>query len=390
MMENNKKNNSIRRKNIAIAVIVAVMILLTVIVGIIMYLYDIYRDMYVHVDIVDRSDSYVMPEYPVLDSSGPATGDPDNTDIDNTGTLGTEDPSVTTDNVTTDPPVTVPPIIYNPNNSFGNSPNAIPVYGNTPIYRVEQKDPNIVNILLVGTDSRDVTVERGRSDTMIVVSYNKKTGDMKMVSFLRDSLVPIEGWNWHKLNSTYSFDGIGLTVNTINQLFNLDIQRFIIIDMNGTASFMNHIGGIEVALTEAECNYYNNLYGTNFKAGICKLDGDMALKHMRNRKLDSDFGRTRRQRDVITAVVKEVLNTKSFTEISEIMNYVTTITRTNMEALEMTDLLTKVVSQKDILNISTQNVPYNDAVENAWYQGMQVLSFDIKDAAKRVNSFLYK
>ena len=86
---------------------------------------------------------------------------------------------------------------FDRNASFGRNENVKSVYGKTPIYKVEKKDPNIENILVMGTDSRDVTRERGRSDALIVLSYNKKTGDVKMISILRDSLVPIEGRGWN-------------------------------------------------------------------------------------------------------------------------------------------------------------------------------------------------
>jgi anionic cell wall polymer biosynthesis LytR-Cps2A-Psr (LCP) family protein len=75
----------------------------------------------------------------------------------------------------------------------------------------------------MGTDSRDVTLDRGRSDAMIVVSYNSKTGSVKLTSLLRDSLVPIEGVGWNRINTAYFFGGVGLAVNTVNQLYNLDI-----------------------------------------------------------------------------------------------------------------------------------------------------------------------
>lgn len=91
----------------------------------------------------------------------------------------------------------------------------------------------MLNILVLGTDSRNVTLDRGRSDTMIVVSYNKKEGTIKMVSLLRDALIPIEGYGWNRINTAYFFGGVGLAVNTVNQLFGLDIQSFVVVDING-------------------------------------------------------------------------------------------------------------------------------------------------------------
>ena len=137
-----------------------------------------------------------------------------------------------------------------------------------PIYKVEKKDPNIENILVIGTDSRDVVRERGRSDAMIVLSYNKKTGEIKMVSILRDSLVPIEGRGWNRINAAYSFDGVGLAVNTVNQLFDLDIQRFVVVDFNGVTDFIDKAGGVTINLTQKEVDYLTNYSGGKVKYNI--------------------------------------------------------------------------------------------------------------------------
>ncbi|MCR5681601.1 MAG: LCP family protein [Clostridiales bacterium] len=279
------------------------------------------------------------------------------------------------------------PIQYDTKASFANS-NAVSVYGYTPIYKVAQKDPDVENILVLGTDSRDVTMYRGNSDTMIVFSYNKKKGTVKMVTFMRDALVPIAGHDWNRLNSAYPYDGIGLTVNTINQLFGLDIQEFVIIDFNGTKDFISHIGGIDVNLTAEEAAYYGELTGREFTVGVNHLGAADALMHMRNRKIGYDFARTSRQRDVLTAVIRQIMS-KPITEIYEILNYSFSLVKTNISLTSLTSLALSVSTQGSNLAISTQQVPYSDAYKNAWYNGLEILSFDIASTATRINQFLY-
>jgi len=283
--------------------------------------------------------------------------------------------------------VNTPTVVYDTKASFSNS-NAVSVYGYTPIYKVAQKDPDVENILVLGTDSRDVTMYRGNSDTMIVFSYNKKKGTVKMVTFMRDALVPIAGHDWNRLNSAYPYDGIGLTVNTINQLFGLDVQEFVIIDFNGTKDFIDHIGGVDINLTAEEAAYYAERTGREFTVGANHLGASDALMHMRNRKIGYDFGRTSRQRDVLTAVLRQIMS-KPITDIYEILNYSFSLVKTNIPLTSLTSLALSVSTQGSNLAISTQQVPYSDAYKNAWYNGLEILSFDIGSTATRVNQFLY-
>ena len=278
----------------------------------------------------------------------------------------------------------------NPDASFANSPNAVSVYGKVPIYKVDQKDEDIFNILVMGTDSRDITADRGRSDAMIIVSYNKKDGSIKLTSLLRDSLVPIAGHDWNRINTAYFFGGVGLAINTVNDLYNLDIQNFVVFDLNGVEDFIDYIGGVDVTLTQEEVDLYK-LYGwgKDLTAGENHLSGKYALNHMRNRTIGSDFARTQRQRDTIVAVMTKILTQKSLTEIYDIVDYAFGLVKTNMSAKTLASHAASLLGNVSKLSIESQNVPYADSYKNAWYNGMAILSFNISDAAKRINSFIY-
>ncbi len=282
---------------------------------------------------------------------------------------------------------------FDRNASFGRNENVISVYGKTPIYKVEKKNPDIENILVMGTDSRDVTRERGRSDAMIILSYNKKTGEVKMISLLRDSLVPIEGHKWNRINAAYSFDGVGLAVNTVNQLFNLDIQRFVVVDFNGVTDFIDRAGGVTISLTQAEVDYLTNYSGgkVKFNVGPNDFNGDRALAYMRIRKIDSDFGRTARQRNVIETLAKKILNEKSLSEIYDLTNFAFGLVKTNISITELTSAVGDIASGalRNGLNMQSQHVPYSGAYTYKRYNGMAIISFDIDDAARRMHEFIY-
>ena len=108
------------------------------------------------------------------------------------------------------------------------------------IGKEEQKDDQVYNVLLVGTDSRDPDADMGRSDSMMLISFNQGKGKATIVSFLRDCLVDIDGHGKSRLGHTYAYGGVGLTINTLNEVFDLDIQKYITINFD---SLVNVIDG---------------------------------------------------------------------------------------------------------------------------------------------------
>ena len=290
-------------------------------------------------------------------------------------------------------------------NSFHNSTDEVDVFGNVPIYRETQRDPNIRNILVLGTDSRDVSKERGNSDVMIVLSINKKTKEVRMISVLRDVLVPIEGHDWNRINAAYRLEGAGLAVNTVNEAFGLDIQEFIVVDFNGVIELIDHIGGIDITLTAAEAQYYSNkhsvLFGNNLSAGSIHMNGDQALAHLRNRTLGTDFERTRRQRDVMIAMLNQVLG-QNLTQMDSTLDFVLDIIRTNIKATDFLSVGLSIVTNfssgvksMSVPNRSQQGKEYRFAS----YKGMSILKLldpndptkqmDLTYTERKVREFLY-
>ena len=268
-MEKNKKKS--KKKTVIILCLLIPFVLVTgTLAGIFLPLIISYnKNAYHEVDIVERSEEYVMPE---TDSQPSHLADVTLHDDE----LG-RDLSATLPNKVNQGGGNAVKDNLDRNASFGRNENVISVYGKTPIYKVPKKDPDIENILILGTDSRDVTRERGRSDSIIIMSYNRRTGSIKMTSILRDSLVPIEGHGWNRINAAYSFDGVGLAINTINEIFDLDIQRFVVVDFNGVTDFIDKIGGLTINLTKKEAEYLLNKSGGKgyqFHEGANFMNGD--------------------------------------------------------------------------------------------------------------------
>ena len=253
-----------------------------------------------------------------------------------------------------------------------------------PIYKKTQKDKNVLNILLLGSDTR-VPGQRSRTDTMMVASYNKNTNSLSIVSLMRDSLVPVDGYGWTKLCNAYRYGGAGLIINTINDCFDLDVQAYVLIDFFSFQEVIDKIGGIDLYITASEAAYYG---WNNGKAGTLHLDGEMALEHARNRHLGTDFGRTERQRNIIEAVYEKVSKLSLAKQLS-LVEYMLTKVTTNLSKSTIISLATEVI-MSGIPEISMGNMPFDGTWENGWYGSSQVLKIDFEKNRECIYKFIYE
>jgi len=119
----------------------------------------------------------------------------------------------------------------------------------------EVKSDNVVNIALFGVDTRAKNTFKGRSDSIIILSVNTTDKKVRLISVLRDSLVPIEknGKNtFNKINSAYATGGPELAIKTLNTIFDLDISEYATVNFSGMVEIIDAVGGIEIEVTSKE------------------------------------------------------------------------------------------------------------------------------------------
>lgn len=261
---------------------------------------------------------------------------------------------------------------------------------NIPIIKKAPIDSDIVNVLILGVDSADAVKSGGRTDTMIVASLNKKTGEINLVSMLRDSFVPIEGYNWNRLNTGYFFGGVGLCINTINDVFLLDIQSYIMVDFESLPKLVDKIGGIEVELTKSEADYYNSRYSWNVYAGKVTLDGKKALIHARNRSVgNADFARTSRQRDMLERIINKILDRNDLAATISMINSSLDLVKTNIEPGALVSLATTVYTGPKT-TINSMRMPIDGSYEAYWYRkNMLVTKIDIPKNRDAIRKAIY-
>lgn len=258
-----------------------------------------------------------------------------------------------------------------------------------PIYYKQPLNEQVINILIIGTDARPNETGYGRCDTMMLLSYDTVLNRANLVSFLRDIWIPIEGHGYNRLNATYVFGGVGLTMNTINEAFALDIQDYVIVDFEGMPLLIDKLGGIEVEITEKEAKYYNSNFGWSIKAGDNQLNGEMTLTHARNRKLGGgDFERTRRQHDIMFAIYQKVSLDQSPETLSELLDYFLNYAQTNISAQKLFSIALSTFSGAGV-QVSQSRIPLDGTWRYGNKDGRSVVVIDFNENTEQLLTQLY-
>lgn len=207
---------------------------------------------------------------------------------------------------------------------------------------------NVVNVLLIGADSRQGT-NTGNTDVMMLVSLNKKTKQIKLVSFMRDSYLYIEGKNnsyCAKLNAAFSMGGPETLLKTIENNYKIEIDDFVMVNFESFKAIIEAMGGITVDVQKYEANYANNRYKLSMPYGDgVTLDGEEALAFCRIRGCDADgdVSRTRRQRQVINAMINRVTNA-SVSDLNKYLNALLPYVYTGFSKSEVLSLGMKAIT----------------------------------------------
>ena len=182
------------------------------------------------------------------------------------------------------------------------------------------KKDGVTSVLLIGSDSRTAGTE-GRSDAMILITISDRTRTVHMTSLLRDMYVDIPGHDGNRLNAAYAYGGPELLMETVNQNFGTEVHHYAVVNFEAFAGLVDAVGGVELELTGEEVqwvnaylNEYNELRGMPMEtdyldtslSGNLHLNGAQALAYCRNRYIGTDFARTQRQRNVLSAVMKKL------------------------------------------------------------------------------------
>ncbi len=277
-------------------------------------------------------------------------------------------------------------------------------------------DKNIVNVALFGVDTRNMGSLKGLSDSIMIISLNTQTKKVKLLSVMRDSLVPIQydgKTRYRKINSAYSLGGPELAIKTLNQAFGLDISEYATVNFSGMSQIIDAVGGIDVTLADGELDTYIYEYGKRVNVGFnglvaeqCKymgiasdgyfirkggtyhLNGVQAVAYARIRHAanidgtNDDYGRTDRQRYVMEQLFNRAL-TLSKTQYAGLAKALIPCTETSLSYSEIMSLAINILLSSPAFEQTRVPLPDYQMPSKSY------VYYDLNYASKLIHAFLY-
>lgn len=262
-----------------------------------------------------------------------------------------------------------------------------------------------INILLLGSDERDQDNDPARTDTMLLLTLNLEQRTLGMLSLPRDLWVPIPGYDLtKKINSAYVLgekwdypDGGGaqLAKDTVSSLIGQPVQYYGHINFKGFIDLIDLIGGIEIDVPWViHDEYYPTAdYGYqtfHLEAGPQLLDGETALKYVRTRNSDNDYGRIARQQQLLQAVMDKVLTADMIPTLiarsPQLMNAMRTSFNTDMPLTTAIDIA-RYVRSNAFETVREQVLDTRYAGESWSTEGYWILLPDRQKMRPMLNEF---
>ena len=273
-----------------------------------------------------------------------------------------------------------------------------------------EEDQAVFNVLLIGTDDRTTEFsDNARGDTCILLSINRKTNQVHLVSFERAIGVKIPSgeyagqWDW--LTHMFWYGGPYLMTREIRENFKVDVTKYIRVNIRTFMELVDSVGGVDIDMTEAECNNINHPEGTftagNIKGmhveeevqqdlvpGVNHLNGATAMCYARLRAIDDDWHRVERQRKVILAAV-ENLKKMNVTELDQLLNNVLPLVQTNLTEADIASLIPEAGT---FVNMDYDTITFPLKHTYGLMDGMcgrKVLALDFETNSEELQNFLY-
>lgn len=263
------------------------------------------------------------------------------------------------------------------------------------------QDDDVYNIMFIGTDNR-IEGENARSDSMILISINKKTSKIIMTSLLRDIYLEIPGVSPNnRLNAAYAYGGASLLLDTIKQNFKIKVDKYVSIDFYSFIDVIDAVGGVTINLSNAEVDVANDYIteinsleglplndGKITSSGTQNLTGKQALGYARNRYTgDGDFSRTDRQR-VILEKVFEKAKGMDIVRFNDLLNTLLPRVTTNLDKGEFFSLMLNLPTYANY-TLDSSYVPVEGSFSYMTIRGMSVIGIDFEKNINEINTRIY-
>lgn len=269
-------------------------------------------------------------------------------------------------------------------------------------------EKGVRNILLLGIDSRTNSY-KGLSDTTMILSINDNTKTIKLVSLLRDTWVTLPGRDKDgdgkddigKLNTAYAYGRHVLQNKMIVQNFRLNIEDYIGVNFQGLPVLIDAMGGLDINLTAKEmtqipqlgCKISVTLPGfipMTGEPGVHHLDGFQSMEYARIRKIDSDFKRTERQREVVTLLIQKARK-MNYAQLINMVYKAVSYVDTNMSTDEFINMAASALKYSSYKIENSYHIPTSGTYKSTSIpgKGSGLLLLDPKKTVEDLHAYLY-
>ena len=230
----------------------------------------------------------------------------------------------------------------------------------TRVEPIDRQGNDLFNILLLGSDGEITNDGFIRTDTIIILSINRTTNTVAMLSLPRDLFVYIPAWGMQRINLAYMRGQSGgwndgtfeLLRQTILYNFGINVHYYAMIDLTGFKQVVDTVGGVDVAVdcaiedlpligaeVPAAAHKVNEDGYYVLDVGYYHLNGPEALWYARSRHNSTDFDRGRRQQQILRAVWRKARDTGQLANLPALWNEGMQLVETNLQFEDMLGLL---------------------------------------------------
>ena len=230
-----------------------------------------------------------------------------------------------------------------------------------PIFEQKRIDRYIFSMIIVVQNGSMESADK-QTDMIFLASYNQMLRKFSVVSVARDTLVPLSENEWKRINTAYSRGGIGQLINTVNDVFELDIQNYVVTGTEELAQLADGIGGIPATLTEEEAAYINAACGGSLKAEKQQLTGEEIVTLLLDRTSDNkgDLGRADRQVGIVEDAFRYMEDKFDSSFLYPFFKMIFKSIQTNVDFYTLREVGIEM-SVADDLTFATFRLPFDDA-----------------------------
>ena len=272
---------------------------------------------------------------------------------------------------------------YNAGKSMANGNNIDP--GPFQGDAVDPKYASTENYLLLGVD--DDGGSRSRTDTMMVLSWDKSEKKMRVLSFMRDIYAEIPGYKSYKLNTAYYLNGVQSTKDTITGMFGIPIHHYAIVDFSNFESIVDIAfpKGVEIDVKKE----MSEKIGVTLMPGKKKLNGKELLGYARFRAdAEGDFGRVSRQQEVIAAMKDEALRPGMIANLPKLAGALSGFIETDLTSKDEISRAISLLLSKGV-DVETMTVPVEGTYSfKSYAHAGSVIELDVKKNKEAIAKFL--